>query len=50
MRQEDKMRIKNGKKYQQEQYSRVEKLLNVLLFFVVVYYSYYVLSFSQMGA
>ncbi|WP_446808162.1 hypothetical protein ACH50O_12700 [Methylomonas sp. 2BW1-5-20] len=44
------MRTKNGKKYQQEQNSRTEKLLNVLLFFAVVYYSYYVLSFSQMGA
>jgi hypothetical protein len=44
------MRIKNGKKYPQEQYSRVEKVLNVLLFFVVVYYSYYVLTFPQIGA
>lgn len=49
MQQEGGMRARNGKKYQQEQHSRVEKLLNVLLFFVVVYYSYYVLSVVQVG-
>jgi len=43
------MRAKNAKKYQQEQYSRVEKLLNVLLLVSVVYYSYYVLSVTQIG-
>ncbi len=40
------MRTKNEKKYQQEQHSKVETLLNVVLIFVVVYYSYYVLWFS----
>lgn len=43
------MRVKNVKKYPQEQYSRVEKLLNVLLLVSVVYYSYYVLSVTQIA-
>jgi len=43
------MRARMSKKYHEERNSRVEKLLNVLLLMVVVYYSYYVLSFVQHG-
>lgn len=46
---EGQLRVKNGKKLDQEQHTKVEKFLNVLLFFVVAYYSYYVLSFPPGG-
>ena len=46
---EGQLRVKNSKKFQQEQHSKAEKLLNLLLFFVVAYYGYYVLSIPPSG-
>lgn len=40
------MKTRNGKKQVNEENSRLESLLNFLLFVIVAYYSYYVLSLA----